>query len=201
MEPPQPRSGEATLTPTSGNPPSGGEEGPNHKRETLPARLRRRHTHQLQPPWHYRRKPCVLRPPAESALPQSRLGERPRLNHEDRKPVRCVQPRPARPSPCGNRHSAAGRLTWIACESTIRPCRQSTDARVSHSEGAELTLRMPTPGSLGLWQWHARPRFRRGHTSMVAGLPCSLSSSIRGSSSCNEVTTTRSTWSSVPVTR
>lgn len=84
---------------------------------------------------------------------------------------------------------------------TIRPCRQSTDARVSHSEGAELTLRMPTPGSLGLWQWHARPRFRRGHTSMVAGLPCSLSSSIRGSSSCNEVTTTRSTWSSVPVTR
>src|SRR4029453_16683045 len=57
-----------TLTPTSGNPPSGGEEGC----ETTSAKSRRhssgdRHTRQLQPPWHYRRKPYVLRPPAESA--------------------------------------------------------------------------------------------------------------------------------------
>src|SRR5215207_11328914 len=53
------RRGGTTLTPTSGNPPSGGEEGPDHKRETLPAQLSRRRTHRLQPPWHYRRKPSV----------------------------------------------------------------------------------------------------------------------------------------------
>jgi hypothetical protein len=57
------------LTPTSGNPPSGGEEGPNHIRENLPAQLRKRNTRQLQPPWHYHRKPSVLRPPTESAEP------------------------------------------------------------------------------------------------------------------------------------
>src|SRR4249919_646211 len=50
------RRGGTTLTPTSGNPPSGGEEGPDHIRETLPAQLKKRYTRQLQPPWHYRRK-------------------------------------------------------------------------------------------------------------------------------------------------
>jgi hypothetical protein len=33
------------LTPTSGNPGSGGEEGPDHIRETLPAQLKKRATH------------------------------------------------------------------------------------------------------------------------------------------------------------
>src|SRR4030095_12888496 len=64
------RRGGTTLTPTSGNPPSGGEEGCG----TTSAKSRRhssgdRHTRQLQQPWHCRRKPYVLRPPAESADP------------------------------------------------------------------------------------------------------------------------------------
>jgi hypothetical protein len=54
------RRGGTTLTPTSGSPPSGGEEGPEPQtRNPCPTQLSRRHTHQLQPPWHYRRKPCV----------------------------------------------------------------------------------------------------------------------------------------------
>jgi hypothetical protein len=57
------------LTRTIGSPPSGGEEGAEAPLLTLPAQLRKRYTRQLQPPWHYRRRLCVLRPPAESAAP------------------------------------------------------------------------------------------------------------------------------------
>jgi hypothetical protein len=63
------RRGGTTLTRTIGSPPSGGEEGAEAPLLTLPAQLRKRYTRQLQPPWHYRRRLCVLRPPAESAAP------------------------------------------------------------------------------------------------------------------------------------
>jgi hypothetical protein len=61
MEPPQPRSGEQERPrrrPAAIHH-QAARKDPNHKRATLPARLSRRHTHQLQPPWHHRRKPCV----------------------------------------------------------------------------------------------------------------------------------------------
>jgi hypothetical protein len=70
------RRGGTTLTPTSGNPPSGGEEGTEPGLRNLPGQLRKRYTRQLQPPWHYHRKPCVLRPPAESAEPSTAALER-----------------------------------------------------------------------------------------------------------------------------
>jgi hypothetical protein len=50
-------------------PPSRGEEGAE-ARLLKPAQLRNART-PAQPRWDYRRKSCVLRPPAESALPST----------------------------------------------------------------------------------------------------------------------------------
>jgi len=45
--------------PTSGNPPSGGEEGAEPGLLNPVTQLRKRYTRQLQPPSHYHRKPFV----------------------------------------------------------------------------------------------------------------------------------------------
>jgi Bacterial capsule synthesis protein PGA_cap len=81
------------LTPTSGDPPSGGEEGAEPGLRNPARQLRKLYTRQLQPPWHYHRKPCVLRPPAESAEPCA--GQYALLVRTDAiRPVGVLRPRP-----------------------------------------------------------------------------------------------------------
>src|SRR5918995_1161539 len=53
------RRGGTTLTPTSGNPPSGGEEGPEPKTPNPAGAAQQTPYTPAQPPWHYRRKPYV----------------------------------------------------------------------------------------------------------------------------------------------